>query len=174
MQLIVTGKNIHVSSSLRTYTEKKISKLDRFLPSIADARIVFVKEKTKNESQTHLVQVTLRGNGSVIHSEQRSDGFPAAVDGVLEKLQKEIDRWKGKHSHSRKAERAPEFLVDAPAPSSQILRRKKFTTPPMTEKQAIKAMNTLGHDFYLFLNKTTDSLNVVYRRKDGNYGLIEP
>jgi putative sigma-54 modulation protein len=175
MQLIITGKNIHVSNSLRTYTEKKIGKLDHYLPSLTDARVVFAKEKTKNESQAHLVQVTLHSNGSVIRGEQRSDDFSAAVDAVLEKLQKEIDHWKGKHYHNRgKSERAL-TRIDEPARAPlEVVRRKRFATPPMTEKQAIKAMNQLGHEFYLFLNKATDTLNVIYRRDDGNYGLIEP
>ncbi len=176
MQLIVTGKNVHVSSSLRSYTEKKIGKLDHYLPSLTDARVVFTKEKTKKETQTHLVQVTLRSNGSVFRGEQRSQEFSAAVDAVMEKLYKEIDRWKGRHYHSRdKGERVPMVLQEPNAISSpQIVRRKRFVTPPMTEKRAIKAMDKLGHDFFLFLNRSTDTLNVIYRRKDGNYGLIEP
>lgn len=176
MQLIVTGKNIHVSNALRSYTEKKIGKLDHYLPSLTNARVVFAKENTKNESQTHLVQVTLHSNGSVLRGEQRSDDFSTAVDAVMEKLQKEIDHWKGKHNQVRgKGERNPVRLQElGESGSRQIVRRKRFATPPMSEKQAIKAMTGLGHDFYLFLNKGTDSLNVLYRRQDGSYGLIEP
>ena len=176
MQLIVTGKNVHVSSSLKSYTEKKIGKLDHYLPSLTDAHVVFTKEKTKKENQTHLVQVTLRSNGAVIRGEQRADEFSGAVDAVMEKLQKEIDRWKGRHYHSRDTgERENMTLQKADAMTSpKIVRRKRFVTPPMTEKQAIKAMDKLDHDFFLFLNRATDSLNVLYRRKDGDYGLIQP
>jgi len=176
MQLIVTGKNVHVSSSLKSYAEKKIGKLEHFLPSLTDAHVVFTKEKTKKENQTHLVQVTLRSNGSVIRGEQRADEFSGAVDAVTEKLQKEIDRWKGRHYHNRdQGEREPMALQKAEAMlSPQVVRRKRFATPPMTEKQAIKAMDKLGHDFFLFLNRATDSLNVIYRRKDSDYGLIQP
>jgi putative sigma-54 modulation protein len=101
MQLIISGKNVHVPRSLKVYTEKKIGKLDHYLPSLMDARVVFAKEKTKNLAQTHLVQVTLHNNGSVLRGEQRSSEFSAAVDAVTEKLYKEIDRWKGKHYHNR-------------------------------------------------------------------------
>ena len=176
MQLIITGKNVHVSRALRLYTEKKIGKLERYMPALTDARVVFVKEKTKKETQTHLVQVTLRSNGSVLRGEQRSYEFSAAVDAVMEKLHKEIEHWKTKHYHTRsKGEREPVMLQKPTEVSSpQIVRRKRFSTPPMTEKQAIKAINHLGHAFFLFLNKSTDTLNVLYRRTDGNYGLIEP
>lgn len=176
MQLIVTGKNMHVSGSLKSYTEKKIGKLDHYLPSLTDARVVFTKEKTKKDTQTHIVQVTLRSNGTVFRGEQRSDEFSGAVDAVMEKLYKEIDRWKGRHSHSHdKGEREPvKSQKESVLTSPQIVRRKRFATPPMTEKQAIKEMDKLGHDFFLFMNRATDSLNVLYRRKDGEYGVIQP
>jgi putative sigma-54 modulation protein len=176
MQLIVTGKNVHVSSSLKSYTERKIGKLDHYLPTLTDAHVVFTKEKTKKENQTHLVQVTLRSNGSVIRGEQRADEFSGAVDAVMEKLQKEIDRWKGRHNHKRDTGERENILLEkaGAATSPQIVRRKRFATPPMTEKQAVKAMDKLGHDFFLFMNRGTDSLNVLYRRKDGDYGLIQP
>lgn len=176
MQLIVTGKNLHVSRSLKTYTEKKITRLDRYLPSPTHAHVVFSREKTKKDDQTHRIQVTVRSNGSVLYGEQRSTEFPSAVDAVMEKLYKEIERWKGKHSKHREKEGPPEGVTrELEAGSSElIVRRKHFVTPPMTERQAIKAMDKLGHEFYLFLNKSTDSVNVIYRRADGNYGLIQP
>ena len=176
MQLIVTGKNLHVSRSLKAYTEKKIGKLDRYLPAPTNAHVVFSKEKTKHDDQTHRVQVTVQSNGSVLHGEQRSTEFTAAVDAVMEKLHKEIERWKGKHSHHREKEAQQSIMAQEPAAgsSSLIVRRKHFVTLPMTEKQAIKAMDKLGHEFFLFLNKSTDTFNVVYRRADGNYGLIQP
>lgn len=176
MQLIITGRNLHIPPSLKTYTEKKIGKLDHYLPSLMDARVVFAKEKTKNIAQTHLVQVTLRNNGNILHSEQRSSDFSAAVDAVMEKLYKEIDRWKGKHSYNRtKSDRKTQETTKPEMTAAfGVVRRKSFVTPPLSEKQAIKAMNSLGHEFYLFKNRTTGLLNVVYRRHDGNYGLIEP
>lgn len=176
MQLIVTGKNLHVSKSLKLYTEKKITRLDRYLPAPTNAHVVFSKEKTKQDDQTHRIQVTIQSNGSVLHGEQRSTEFPAAVDGVMEKLYKEIERSKGKHLHHREKKDLPEVAAEASTVGSSdlIVRRKHFVTAPMTEKQAIKAMDKLGHEFYLFLNKGTDSLNVIYRRTDGNYGLIQP
>jgi len=175
MQLIVSGKNVHVSGSLKSYTEKKIGKLDHYLPTLTNAHVVFTKEKTKKGNQTHLVQVTLQSNGSVIRGEQRADEFPGAVDAVMEKLYKEIDRWKGRHNHHRDTgERVTIALQKADAMTApQIVRRKRFATPPMTEKQALKEMDKLGHDFFLFMNRATDSLNVLYRRKDGDYGLIQ-
>ncbi len=176
MQLIITGKNVHVPRSLKTYTEKKIGRLDHYLPSLMDARVVFAKEKTKNLAQTHLVQVTLHNNGNVMRGEQRSSEFSAAIDAVMEKLYKEIGRWKGKHYHNRtKSEPITPKMIPSETPvGSRVVRRKRFVTTPLSEKQAIKAMNALGHEFYLFKNRTTGTLNVIYRRHDGDYGLIEP
>lgn len=178
MQLIITGKNVHVTRSLKTYTEKKIGKLDHYMPALMDAHVVFTMEKTKKAAQTHLVQVTLRSNGSILRGEQRAYEFPAAVDAVMDKLYKEIDRWKDKHYRSRaKGERiAMGMFESSPARTGlpQIVRRKRFVTKSMTEKQALKAMNALGHEFYFFLNRATNQLNVLYRRRDNNYGLIEP
>lgn len=177
MQVIIGGKNVRVSKALKTYVEKKIGKLDHYLPLLMQARVEFASEKIKNAERRQVIQVTLRGNGAVLRAEERASDLIAAVDAVLEKLYKQIDRYKGKHYHRRgKEERLPmppaaEKMEGASPP---IVRRKKFQTLPLTEEEAIEQMESLGHNFFVFFNRASGALNVLYRRNDGNYGLIEP
>ncbi|MCL5950801.1 MAG: ribosome-associated translation inhibitor RaiA [Chloroflexi bacterium] len=176
MQLIVSGKNFEVSDRLKDYVEKKVGKLDRYLPTLTEARVELTLENTKNIAQSQVVQVTLRNNGTILRGEERSSDFTAAVDTVLEKLYKQIDRYKGKRQRARTmagheaVEGAEETEVEGP----RVVRTKRFRTTPMSEEEAIEQMELLGHSFFLFFNRDRGALNLVYRRNDGNYGLIEP
>jgi putative sigma-54 modulation protein len=176
MQLIISGKNLEVSEGLKDYVEKKVGKLDRYLPTLTEARVELALEKTKNAKQSQVVQVTLRTNGTILRGEERSSDFGAAIDIVVDKLHKQIERYKSKHSHGRvHSERellAPE--VAPPAAEIQVVRKKRFHIVPMTEEEAIEQMELLGHTFFLFADREDGKLNVVYRRNDGDYGLIEP
>ena len=175
MKVIVSGKNLEVSEGLKEYVSKKISRLERKLPAMSEAHVEFTLEKTKNASQREVVQVTLRTNGTILRGEERATDFGTAVDIVAEKLEKQIERFKGKHYRGRGARDKNEQTLDDLEPDApHIARRKKFRTPPMAEDEAIEQMELLGHSFFLFINEKTKSLNVLYRREDGNYGLIEP
>ena len=108
MQLIISGKNLEVSDWLKEYVEKKIGKLDRYLPTLAEARVELTLEKTKNTKKSQVVQVTLRTNGTIMRGEERSSDFTVAVDTVAEKLYKQIERYKGKRNRGRtQGEKAP-------------------------------------------------------------------
>ncbi len=174
MQLIVSGKNLEVSDWLRGYVEKKIGKLDRYLPTLTEARVELALENTKNAAQSQVVQVTLRNNGHILRGEERSSDFTAAVDAVTDKLTKQIDRYKTKRQRTRaQGEREPEPVEQVETIPS-IVRTKHFRTPPISEEEAIEQMELLGHSFFVFFNRDRGAINVLYRRNDGNYGLIEP
>jgi putative sigma-54 modulation protein len=176
MQLIISGKNLEVSEGLKDYVEKKVGKLDRFLPTLTEARVELALEKTKNVKQSQVVQVTLRTNGTILRGEERSSDFGAAIDTVVDKLHRQIERYKTKHAHARtsvKTETAPAETVEL-AGEMRIVRKKRFHILPMTEEEAIEQMELLGHNFFLFADRNDGKLNVVYRRNDGDYGLIEP
>ncbi len=176
MQLIISGKNLEVSDGLKDYVEKKVGKLDRYLPSLTEARVELALEKTKNVKQSQVVQVTLRTNGTILRGEERSSDFGAAIDTVVDKLHKQIERYKTKHAHTRthtERETPPTESV-APAQEIHIGRKKRFHILPRTEEEAIEQMELLGHNFFLFADRNDGKLNVVYRRNDGDYGLIEP
>ncbi len=176
MQLIITGKNLDLSERMKEYVEEKIGKLDHYMPSLTEARVELSKEKTKSAAQRQVVQVTLRANGALLRGEERSSDVRTAVDAVLVKLHKQIERYKTKHYHHRgKNERvtmpmAEEEELNLP----RIVRRKRFQAQPMTENDALEQMELLGHNFFLFINDTSGALSLIYRRNDGNYGLIEP
>ena len=175
MQLIISGKNLEVSDGLKDYVEKKVGKLDRYLPTLTEARVELALEKTKNAKQSQVVQVTLRTNGTILRGEERSSDFGAAIDTVVDKLHRQIERYKTKHAHARTPV-AAEAPIPAAAPAEQvrIVRKKRFHILPMTEEEAIEQMELLGHTFFLFADRKDGKLNVVYRRNDGDYGLIEP
>jgi putative sigma-54 modulation protein len=178
MQLIVSGKNMEVSDWLKDYAEKKIGKLDRYLTTLTEARVEFSLENTKNIAQSQVVQVTLRNNGTLLRGEERSADFTAAIDAVLEKMIRQIERYKGKRSRSNRiqSERGvlSETAEEMEALGPRIVRTKRFRTPPMTEEEAIEQMELLGHSFFVFTHRERGTINVLYRRNDGNYGLIEP
>ncbi len=176
MQLIVSGKNLEVSDWLKEYCEKKIGKLDRYLPTLSEARVELGLEKTKDASKSQVVQVTLRNNGTILRGEERSSDFTAAIDAVSEKLTKQIDRYKGKRHRARAlSDREPEpEPVEEVEPAPRIVRTKRFRTPPISEEEAIEQMELVGHNFFVFFNRDRGAINVLYRRNDGNYGVIEP
>lgn len=178
MQLIVSGKNLDVSDWLREYVEKKVGKLDRYLPSLTEARVELTLEKTKNVKQSQVVQVTLRTNGTILRGEERSSDFTAAIDAVVDKLHRQIEHYKNKRVRGRTqgepAHVAAEISANEITSEPRIVRQKRFRIPPMTEDEAIEQMELLGHNFFLFAERTTGKINVLYRRNDGNYGLIVP
>lgn len=177
MQLIITGKNMEVSEPLKEYVERKISKLTRYLPTIDEVHVELSVQKVKSNQERQVVQVTMRSNSTILRAEERSADMLAAVDSVRDKLQRQIERYKRRPVRIRQRARAA--AAEAPAvpeeeAPARVVRTKRFSVIPMTEDEAIEQMELLGHDFFIFYNPTTASLNVIYRRKDGNYGLLQP
>jgi putative sigma-54 modulation protein len=180
MQLTVTGKNLEVTDSLRDYVEKKIGRLDRHLPTITDARMELTVENTRAAQDRQVAQVTLRTKHAILRAEEASADMFASIDAVLDKMQRQIDHYKGKRWNKRTAddgaaaagegEREEESAED----QSRISRVKHFAMIPMDEEEAVDQMELLGHDFYIFYNISDNQLNVVYRRHNGDYGLIKP
>ncbi len=177
MQLIITGKNMNVGERTDKYVRQKLGRLDRHLNEPVEAHVELSTENTKDVNQRQIVQVTLQKNGTIIRAEERSADLRAAVDAVVDKLDKQVRRYKDKQVRKR---RAPVGLGEAVAEQEQeletaplIVRTKRFKTAPMSAPEAVERMELLGHSFYLFLNDLTGELNVVYRRNDGNYGVLE-
>ena len=176
MQLIIKGKNLEITDPLRDYVNKKLGKLDRYLPSIDEVRVELSVESVKSTKDRQVVQVTMRSNNTILRAEERSADMFAAVDAVRDKLQRQIRRFKEKpvrvreraQAAARKAEMAP---VELPP---RIVRTKRFSVRPMSADEAIEQMELLGHDFFVFYNSDDDQMNVLYRRRDGNYGLLQP
>lgn len=190
MQLTIKARNMEVTDRLRNYAEKKIGKLDRFLPDIMEVRVDLAEESTRKANERYVAQVTVRSNGTLLRAEERSNDIYAAIDLVTDKLHVQIGRYKGKRR--RKMERAQAQAVEAEEyqytdlveqieaaeeeqlAEGRIVRIKRFPMTPMSEEEAIEQMELLGHDFFVFYNPADAAVNVIYRRSDGNYGLLQP
>ena len=181
MDLTIKGKNVEVTDRLRNYVEKKIGKLDRYLPSISEAWVELSTEAAKAAQDRQVCQVTVRSNGTILRAEERSDDMFTSIDTVLDKMYRQIARYKGKRKNRwRGASATPEPLPlelveeEAEEPPAAIVRTKRFPITPMHTDEAVEQMELLGHDFFVFFNANEGEINVLYRRKDGDYGVIQP
>ncbi len=185
LKVDIFARNLEISDRIRDYVDKKVSKLDRFLPDIDETRVDLAYSKAaRSAADRYVAQVTIRGRGFILRTEERSDDIFSAIDETLEKLQRQIERYKGKRQRGRgtgipASEVVPvEVETDVADDEDQepvIARRKEFTLVPMDEIEAIEQMSLLGHEnFFIFYNANNNSINVLYRRRDGTYGLIEP
>jgi putative sigma-54 modulation protein len=180
-QIDITGRNMEVTDRLTDYVTKKVSKLDRYLNEIDEAHVDLAYAKSaRSASDRQVAQITIRGKGFILRSEERADDIYAALDTALDRMQRRIERYKGKRKRGRgdgrsAAEVAPLLESEEEVERQPIVRRKRFIISPMDESEAIEQMNLLGHeDFFVFFNASTNSINVLYQRRDGTYGLIEP
>lgn len=178
MKLDIRGKNIEVTNALREYTTKRLSKLEKYLDEVKEAQVALSVEGT-----VHKVEVTIPLNGIILRGEEATDDMYTSIDMVEEKLEKQLEKYKTKlYRHHRGVgfkqavkEEIEQELKDESAPEPfKIVRTKRFALKPMDEEEAIMQMNLLGHNFFVFFNAESEEVNVVYKRKDGNYGLIEP
>ena len=177
----VYGRNIEITDRILDYSKKKVSKLDRFLSDIDEARVDFAYVKSaRSAADRQVAQITVRGKGYILRAEERSDDVFTALDSAFEKLQRQMDRYKGKRQKGRgdgkSASEVFPLVVEEEVEEdrSLIVRRKKFVLTPMDEIEALEQMKLLSHeDFFVFYNSVSNSVNVLYLRRDGLYGLIE-
>lgn len=186
MEVSVKGKNTEVTQPLRDYATKKISRLSKYFSEIKEARVVYTHQRN-----THVIEVLLEGDGILLRGEDGADAAFAAIDLVVEKLEQRVKRYKGK-LYGRTHERGPKEKqalrdkaaqeADAPVPDSEdddgfvpkISRTKRFHAKPMAPDEAVTQMELLHHDFFVFINSETSQVSVVYKREEGDYGLLEP
>lgn len=180
----ISVRNLELTDRLKDYVTKKVAKLDRYLDTLEEAKVDLSYVKSmRSASDRHVAQLTVRGKGVLLRAEERSDDVFASIDAVLEKINRQIERYKGRRWRNRgngrsRVKAAAKALKLEPGPmppAGVIARRKRFQLSPMDEQEAIEQMTLLGHeDFFVFLNSSTNQVNVLYRRRDGTYGLIEP
>ena len=175
MQLIIQGKNMEVTDRLQEYIEKKVGKLDRYLPTITEARMELSVEGAKSAKDRQVAQLTVRSKGTLLRAEERTADMFASIDAIVDKMYRQIVRYKGKrYGRGRGPGEIPPVEEVEEEEPPRIVRIKRFQVAPMDEEEAVEQMELLGHDFFVFFNVETNEMNVIYRRKDGNYGLIEP
>jgi len=178
------ARNMRLTDNTREYVEKKAAKLERYLQEIDEIRVELSHVKTaRSATDRQVAQITVRGKGFILRTEERTDDIHAAFDTALDKMQRQIERYKGKHYRGRGDGRSAAEVFEEEWPIDDetgellplIARRKKFELVPMSEDEAIEQMRLLGHDnFFVFFNAEQNSIQVLYRRRNGTYGLIEP
>ena len=178
MELQITGKNIELPPPVSQRVERKLGKLGRHLPSILAYKVEITKEKTKSPPERFVVQVTLDSNGTLLRGEERGQDLFAAIDKVAQTMDRQIEHYKGKlyrkNRGSSPLKNDFDESMETSPPLGEVVKLKRFPVKPMPVNEAIDQMELLGHDFFLFFNAESDKMNLVYRRGDGNYGLIEP
>ena len=198
MQLSITGRNVDVTDYTREYVEKKMQRVERHLPGMTEARVELASENTKGPDKRNVAQVTLRAGGKILRGEERGADLFAAVDMAMEKVVRQVDRFKEKRQGRKRRsaglretvdalESEPAVLAEAlaepPAAVPEeieesayqpIVRTKRFQTAPMSAEEAIEQMELIGHAFFVFYNEADGGVNVLYRRNDGAYGLLIP
>ncbi len=177
MELKTTAANLELSEQTQQHIQRKLGKLDKHLPGIIETRVEITKEKTRSPEQHFLVRVTVSsGIGkSVFHGEERGQDLFKAIDKVADVMVRQLERRKGKlYDKGRGSSLARGEAEAGAAPERRIVKRKHFVLEAMTAQVAIDQMEQLGHSFFLYLDDENDELKLIYRRHDGDYGLIEP
>lgn len=181
MELSITAKGVELTPNLKSYIEEKLGKLDRLLPHtrILEAKVELSRENTRAVGQRVVAQVTLNCNGTILRGEERAEGAIPAVDAVVDVIDRQARRYKEKHWGSLRRARGqpgpPLEVEERPTTlADRVVRVKRFPLKPMSLDEAIEQMELLGHDFFLFYDSTSQEYNLVYRRRDGGYGLIQP
>ncbi len=172
MNIIVNGRHLEVTPALKNYAEKKINRFDRYLSNISEAVVTLSVEKYR-----HKVEVLLKVNGVLIQAEGITGDVYSSIDEVTEKLDRQIKKYKDKLVSRRKTEgKAGTESVEGAAPleAGRIIKNKRFELKPMSPDEAAMQMELLDKDFFVFTNDNSGAINVIYRRRDGNFGLIEP
>ena len=175
MKLNFTGKNIDITDALRDVTNKKLSKLDKYFQSHIEGNVTFSSEKNRK-----IIEVTINIPGTIIRVEEATDDMYKSIDRAVDILERQIRKYKTKLQKKYRNNDTIRFDNVAPLPledntdKGTIVKNKKFTIKPMSVEEAVLQMELLGHNFYVFINQDTEEMAVTYKRKDGNYGLIEP
>lgn len=178
MKVTVIGKNIEVTSALKDIIQKKISKLDRYFDEEVNARATLSVQKNRQ-----IVEVTIPFNGVILRVEEATEDMYKSIDQVEAKIERKIRKQKTKltrrNNESLRFTAINEMAFDEIEENdeevdSKVVRTKNFIVKPMHEEEAILQMELLGHSFFVYQDATTNKINVMYKRKDGNYGLLEP
>ncbi len=172
MNIIINGRHLDITPALRDYAVNKVRKFEKYLSSITEAVVTLSVEKYR-----HKAEVLLKANGVMIQAEGVTGEIYSSIDEVVEKLERQTKKYKEKQISQRKesrAQAAPQPVEAEPSPEVKIIREKKVAMKPMTPEEAAMQMELIGQDFLVFTNADSGSINVIYRRKDGDLGLIEP
>lgn len=170
MKYLIRGEKVQVTDSIKDYIQEKLSKMDKYLdnPENIEAKILI---KVKGVEQR--VEVTIQTKGYFLRAEEAHSDLYAAIDLIIDKLERQFRKYKTKLLDKSRQENIQDSFDIEEAVEEEIVKRKKIYLKPMDEEEAIMQMELLGHTFFVFKNIETDTICVIYKRHDGNYGLIE-
>lgn len=192
MDIKIYAKNLDLNAETEEYIHKRFSRLERHLKSISDAKLEVSRTAARAQPDRIIAQLTLKTGGTTLRGQETGLNLFAAIDAVTDVMDRQIKRYKGKvyrSSKAKKTARIRDAIVEAQLPAldddaeddeesstdfGKVVRTKRFPMKPMTVDDAVSEMELLSHDFFLFRNTDTNEYNVVYRRHDGDYGIIEP
>jgi putative sigma-54 modulation protein len=179
MRLQVKGKNVEVSEAIRTYAEEKLGRLERQLADPTIVELELAVEKNPSIADNHVAEATIWTKGPVLRAREASGDMRASIDLLTDKLERQVSRYKEKRRRRGHRNNGPGVVPDDSASKNQeggpvIVKTKQFDMKPMSAEEAVLQLELVGHDFFVFRNAESGDINVVYRRRDGDYGLIEP
>ena len=189
MKIKVNGRDVEITYDIQSYVDKKFNRLSRHLPQMMDATAEIKRTSSRSGDDRIVVQLTLTVKGQVLRAQRRGSTVSEAVDTAVDVMDRQIRRYKGRRYRSNQGRKSLRDLPDGMVPESddemplademeemtiKVVRRKRFPMIGMTVDDAIAEMELLNHNFYLFRSVETGTYSVVYRRADGDYGLIEP
>jgi putative sigma-54 modulation protein len=180
MRLQVKGRNVEVSDSIRRYAEDKLGKLERQLADPTEVELELAMEHNPSIADNHVAEATIRTKGPTLRAREASTSYESSIDQLVEKLERQVKRYREKRSRKGTVRRAnghapveePNFTAEQL--EQMIVKSKQFDLQPLTPDEAALELELIGHDFFVFVNVDTGKTNVVYRRRAGAYGLIEP
>lgn len=189
MQLIVHGRNVEVTDWIREYVNKKVGRLERYFNQVSEARIELSHNATRAADDRFTAQLTIWANGDILRAEESTADIVVSIDATVDKMARQIRRFKGRRYENRRRQSAAVIAENQLAATmveeaeeeeemdlemGNIVRRKEFLLQPMDEEEAVAQMELLGHDFFIYYDMDAQGVNVVYRRRDGQYGLLQP
>ena len=177
MRLQVKGKNVEVTDSIREYAQEKLGKLERQLADPTRVELELAVERNPSISANHVAEATIWTKGPVLRAREASADHKASIDQLVDKLERQVKRYREKRRRYRSASPAEHEIPEDALPidgEPHIVKSKRFPVKPMSPEEAVLQLELVGHDFFVFQNAETMDVNVVYRRRDGSYGLIEP
>jgi ribosome hibernation promoting factor len=175
MRLQVKGKNVEVTDSIRSYAEEKLSKLERHLNDPTRVEVELAVERNPSIAQNQVAEATVWTKGPVLRARESSSDMKASIDQLADKLTRQVKRYREKRRRRTVRDETPEAIPVVPDESEPVIvKSKQFPVKPMTADEAVLQLELVGHDFFVFKHSESGDVNVVYRRRDGNYGLIEP
>ena len=176
MQYIISGKNIELTDALEDRMIKQMGKLDKYFLPTAEAQITFSVEKLR-----HIIEITIPFNGRILRAEVEGKDMYAIMDDAVAIIEKQLNKYKNRLQDKSRSKShaifAEEFINETKVeedPTLKIKKTKRFAIKPMSAEEAILQMELLGHSFFVYLDENMEDVNVVYKRKDGSFGLIEP